>query len=52
MCVVERVGKKLIQELEIRFLTQSAMDAFRIVCPQYWPQLDSDVSFAKHLENF
>jgi hypothetical protein len=28
------------------------MDVFRIVYPQYWPQLDSDMSCAKHLENF
>jgi len=52
VCIVARVGKNLIKKLEIRFLTQSVMDVFRIVYFQYWSQLDSDVSFAKHLEKF
>jgi hypothetical protein len=44
------VGKKLIQELEIRFPTHGVMDVLGIVYSSYFLQLDSDVSFAKHLE--
>jgi len=40
----------LIQELEIRLLTHGVMDVLGIVCVSYFLQLNSDVSFAKHLE--
>lgn len=36
--------------LNIRFSTHGVMDAFKIVYPQYWLQLDCKASFVKLLE--
>ncbi len=43
------VAETLIQELETRFPTHGVMDAFGIVYPQYWLQVDCETSFPKHL---
>jgi hypothetical protein len=40
--------KRLIQKFNTRFLACAIMDALGIVYPQYWLELNCDVSFGKH----
>lgn len=40
----------LIAELDSRFPAHHVMNAFGILYPQYWCQLDAEQSFDKHLQ--
>ncbi len=50
LCGLAGVAKILTKELEIKFPTQSVMNAFGIVYPEYQLQPNYDVSFANHLQ--
>jgi hypothetical protein len=39
------VAKGLIAKLDAQFCKQGVMDAMGIVYPQYWLQVDADVTF-------
>jgi hypothetical protein len=52
LCGLVGIAENLTGELEIKFPTQSVINAFGIVYPQYWLQLNYDVAFANHLQVF
>lgn len=43
------IAQSLIDELDRRFPQQALLDAFRIICPQYWRQDGAEESFGHHL---
>jgi hypothetical protein len=46
---MKRAAGQLIVKLQGRFPTQKLMDAFGIVYPQYWLQLELETRFVTHL---